>query len=357
MNIRKLPSGSWQVSIMCNGVRRSTTASSKEEAKRLGAEMLLEMGGSTKQAGATVADLVHAWQASATLSSTFRADAKRVIDKMPEAFTRRTAASITPSIVEGLYRQLQRDGWTVHRISRLHTVLSTAWTLGRRWEWVRDNPFTAARRPSAPKAKIHPPTPAQVHALLDGADGVFRLFLFLSAAIGARRGEVVALQWQDVAEDGIVVRRSLAYAPESGVVETDGKTGAKGHRVVAIDADLAVMLRAHRRQQVELALAAGLPAPVWVFSHDAGVTPWRPDYASREFRELRRRLGLPESIRMHDLRHFVATELLAAGVPLKVVSERLGHRQLATTADTYGHYVPAADRQAADVMARLRGAN
>jgi integrase len=146
----------------------------------------------------------------------------------------------------------------------------------------------------------------------------------------------------------------LAYAPESGVVQTEGKTGKAGHRVVAIDADLVAELKAHRVAQVEMALAAGLPKPVWVFSHDAGVTPWRPDHVSREFRRLRDKAGVPSTVRLHDLRHFVATELLAAGVPLKVVSERLGHRQLSTTADTYGHYVPAADKEAADVMARLR---
>jgi energy-coupling factor transporter ATP-binding protein EcfA2 len=91
----------------------------------------------------------------------------------------------------------------------------------------------------------------------------------------------------------------------------------------------------------------------FVFSHEPdGHQPWRPDSTSRAFRVLRHELGL-DHVRLHDLRHFVATRLLASGVDVRTVSGRLGHSLTSTTLNVYGAFVPAADRCAADVMGRL----
>ena len=353
VHLQQLPSGRWRVIVQHAGRKRTGSAATRIEAQQVGAELLLELGGSTKISAMTVAELMAQWFLQADLSATYEADARRVIERLPDEFSSRPIVEVTPSVIEGLYRQLARAGWSAHRVRRLHTVLSSAWTMARRYEWAIVNPFSAARAPTPPKRAIAPPTPAQVLELLDSAPERLALYLELSAVLGARRGEVVGLQWHDITGDSISVRRSIAYSPTTGLVITDGKTGAKGHRVVAITNDLVEALRAHRVSQVEMALAAGLPSPVWVFSHDAGVTPWRPDYISREFRRHRRRAGLDHSFRLHDLRHFVATQLLAAGVPLKTVSERLGHRQLSTTSDRYGHWVPAADKAAADTIGSI----
>lgn len=349
MHLQQLPSGKWRVIVQHAGRKRTGTALTRSGAQQVGAELLLEMGAQTVVKTMSVQELAANWLTSADISASYRVDAGRVIDAMPEAFGQRSVVDVTPSIIEGLYRQLARDGWTVNRVRRLHAVLSSAWTMARRYEWATVNPFTAAKRPSEPKRQVDPPDVEQVVRFLEAVDGSFGLFIEIAAATGARRGEVCALQWGDIQPDSIVIRRSITQVPGELVI-TDGKTGSKGHRVVAITNELADTIKQHRRQQVELALAAGLSAPVWLFSHDAGVTPWRPDYVSREFRRLRDRLELPDHIRLHDLRHFVATQLLAAGIPLKTVSERLGHRQVSTTSDRYGHWVPAADRAAADAI-------
>ena len=73
---------------------------------------------------------------------------------------------------------------------------------------------------------------------------------------------------------------------------------------------------------------------------------------SRRFRRVADAAGLP-NVRLHDLRHYVATRLLAAGVDFRTVAGRLGHRNAATTLNVYSHFVPEADRAAADVLAGL----
>ena len=73
---------------------------------------------------------------------------------------------------------------------------------------------------------------------------------------------------------------------------------------------------------------------------------------TRRWERLRRRAGL-EHIKLHGLRHFVATELLTAGIDIRTVANRLGHARTSTTLDIYWAWVPARDRQAADHLQRI----
>jgi integrase len=86
---------------------------------------------------------------------------------------------------------------------------------------------------------------------------------------------------------------------------------------------------------------------------DAIGRPVVPGHVSKAFRTVADRLGLP--VRFHDLRHTAATLMLAAGVPLKVVSETLGHTSIVVTADVYAHVTPDLKREAADAMDRALG--
>ncbi|MGH9009281.1 MAG: tyrosine-type recombinase/integrase, partial [Acidimicrobiia bacterium] len=99
---------------------------------------------------------------------------------------------------------------------------------------------------------------------------------------------------------------------------------------------------------------AQLVADAYVFARDvAGRVPWRPDSgATGRFLRLRKKIGL-DTVRLHDLRHYVATRLLDGGVPVRAVSERLGHATATTTLAIYAHAVPATDRKAAEMMGEL----
>ena len=88
-----------------------------------------------------------------------------------------------------------------------------------------------------------------------------------------------------------------------------------------------------------------------IFTRPDGA-PIHPDLITDWFRRLARAAGLPP-IRLHDVRHSYATAALAAGVPAKVVSERLGHATIAITLDVYSHVIPGMDAQAANAVASL----
>ena len=99
--------------------------------------------------------------------------------------------------------------------------------------------------------------------------------------------------------------------------------------------------------------AAGVSAAssrdAFIFSDDGGATAWKPNRVTKSFLRHRRAAGLAP-FRLHDLRHFMATEMLHAGVPIVVVSRRLDHKRVSTTLDRYAHAVPGQDEQASAVL-------
>ena len=90
----------------------------------------------------------------------------------------------------------------------------------------------------------------------------------------------------------------------------------------------------------------------FVFSHNAdGSKPWLSHWVTEAFIRCRTKAGLPR-FRLHDLRHFMATEMLDGGVPIAVVSGRLAHARASTTLNVYAHAVPGGDRAAAQLLER-----
>ena len=172
---------------------------------------------------------------------------------------------------------------------------------------------------------------------------------------GARRGQVCALRWNDIDFDRNTVSfaRSLAEGPTGGVQIVPTKN-RKRNRVEVDDATIDE-LRRHRAEVEAHAAAAEveLQPSAFVFGRGADrMSPWRPNWVTKMFIRLRDDTGL-RGYRLHDLRHFMATEMLNAGVPIPIVAARLAHNRTSTTLDVYAHAVPGGDRGAADGLADL----
>jgi integrase len=117
------------------------------------------------------------------------------------------------------------------------------------------------------------------------------------------------------------------------------------------------VLKRLRADEAKRLLAVGLRIgpKSWVFSDRLGTDPWRPDRPTQRWVRLRKVTPELAGVRLHDLRHLVATELLAAGVDLAVVAGRLGHSSPRTTLGVYGHALPGREREAADIIAARLG--
>ena len=139
---------------------------------------------------------------------------------------------------------------------------------------------------------------------------------------------------------------SLVEGPD-GPLLVPSKT-RRSYRV-ALDGASLELLRSH---YLVISTDGGETSPDnrFVFSSDrAGTRPWSPNFVTKRFIRVSRAAGLGH-FRLHDLRHFMATQMLDAGVPVPIVTARLCHARASTTLNVYAHAVPGGDRSAAEVL-------
>jgi integrase len=198
--------------------------------------------------------------------------------------------------------------------------------------------------------------PAEQARLVESATGPWCLpmFLDLSAATGARRGEILALRWSDIRDGCAFIDRSLTQTKEVLLFKST-KSGRP--RRIELPGSALTALDAHRQRQDEFRRKFGPDYRTdlnLIFANPDG-TLLKPDSISASVSLLCRKLGLPKGASLHTLRHSHASVLLADGVDLATVSERLGHSSVRVTAEIYSHAMRGRDQEAARRWDELMG--
>jgi integrase len=255
--------------------------------------------------------------------------------------------------LDRLYVRLADDGLSAASIRKIHYIVSGALRQAKRHRLVGENVAVDAEPPALVRADVRPPTVEELAAILTAADDEqFHAFLFAAATTGARRGELCALQWRDVDLPGgtLTIRANLAEDGQ-GVYRKDTKSHRA--RTVALDTETLRVLSAHHSRCSEAALSVGsrLDGQRYVFSPRPGNDqPYTPKVITRRVSRLLERLGF-SGLRLHDLRHFVGSQLIAGGADPETVRQRLGHSRSSTTLGIYTHAVAGNHaREAADLI-------
>ena len=353
--------------------QKSLSVATRAQAKQAEARLITEVGAGQHRATAnrTVAELLDRWpewrQSVRPISPTTVATYRGYIDRaILPALGKLQLSRLDAATLDAFYAQLRTRGGkdgrplkasTVHEV---HAILSGALNRAVVWGWRADNPARLASPPSIERTDMQPPAvedAARLLAVAVAEDPELGLFLRLAVVLGARRGELCAVRWSDVDLDQgeVLIAGGIVRVPGESLLDKATKTHAK--RRVAIGADTAELLRTHWLAQAKDALACGttLAADAYVFSHiPDGSTPINPDGMTHRFRRLARRLGV--RCRLHDLRHFMVTQLVAGGVDWRTVAGRAGHADGHMTLSTYAHFQQAQDRPAAEFMDRLLAA-
>ena len=253
-------------------------------------------------------------------------------------------------------------------VRRVHATNRSALASAKRRRLISYNSASNLELPSAPRPKVQPWEPAELGTFLDHVAGDdFGPLFEVVAATGTRRGEVLGLRWSDVdLERGrLVVRQQVVQIDGSeslcaycggihrGAVFGKPKTASGEDRIVDLDGGVIGVLIAHRLRQD---IARGEWGDAYsdhglVFAREDG-TPIAPERVTKRFAQLVTAAGL-RPIRLHDLRHGQASLMLAAGVPMAVVSKRLGHSTITLTSDTYSHLLEGVGRDAAERASAL----
>ncbi len=328
---------------------RTVQAKTRRDAAALLQDFARELGHDAPASTRTVAQLLDEFIAH----SETRGRAPRTIhEHQREAgvikgeLGRLQVAKLTPRHLDEFYRRLSEG--TVKGITRPlapasvrrhHALISASLAQAVKWGWVVSNVASLATIPPLPNKELVIPSRPEINAIVMEArrrDERKGMLLALAALTGMRRGELCALKWEDVSEDGLRVRRSLYRAGKKR-----GEKLPKGGRPrdVALDGAGGMLLRAWRVQCEKWAIDAdedpnGL---VYVVGKDpAGKEPINPDTLSTFVRRLADDLGLPD-FHLHSSRHFVVTEALASGASVRDVATYVGHADPKLTLSVYAH--------------------
>ncbi|HTX01896.1 MAG TPA: site-specific integrase [Acidimicrobiales bacterium] len=315
----------------------------------------------TDGVGATFGQLLDEWLAECErleLSpTTLRNYRSQIKSTLRPALGKVTLARLTAKHLDDFYGTLKARGLSARTVHHYHATISAALHQAVRWGWVRQNVASLAKAPKIVHHRVSVPSVALVRRVVEVAeerDPEVAALLMFAALTGMRRGELCGLRWSDVELElgRVEVARSVVVV-SGGVAEKSTKTNRA--RYVALDPVGVGLLKARLEDASSAARDAGveLLADGYVFSPELdGSEPFRPDYLTSFFTKVRKVADAPE-VRLHDLRHFTATQLIGAGVDVRTVAGRLGHSDPSLTLRVYGHVIEERDRAAAAVMGRL----
>jgi len=275
-------------------------------------------------------------------------------------------SKLKPMAIQSFYsdslasgRKDRKGGLSPRSVLHFHRVLHKAMAQAVKWQLLSRNPVDAVEAPRPERREMRALDPKETAELLRKLEGTnLRVPVLVLASTGLRRGELLALKWKEVDLDRatLVVSSALEETKAGGVRFKQPKTG-RSRRKVALPSLTVEALRAHKLEQTAARLKLG-PAYAnndLVFSEPDG-SVWAPDTFSSLFATFISRSDL-KHVRLHDMRHSHASQLLLADIHPKVVSERLGHSSIAITMDTYSHLLPGMQEDAATkIDASMRAA-
>ncbi|HTZ65737.1 MAG TPA: tyrosine-type recombinase/integrase [Solirubrobacteraceae bacterium] len=274
-----------------------------------------------------------------------------------------------PQMIRALLSRKRGEGLSEQTVAKIRRHVHAMFAFAQDAGLVSINPADAARargqKHSHRRARGTELSPAQVKRFLDACSTRWRLFFTVALDTGLRRGELIGLRWGDVdlLERILYVRRSIGAYDDPDGEDADEllstKTEASQRLVPILDGAQRALERMYAG-----ARDTSENAPVFITierkpGRDGVVRPvgrpLSPRMVTRVFRRYAQRAGLPESIRLHDLRHTAITNAIGQGEDILLVSAFAGHAKTSTTVDVYGHLMPDRVREAAKRMHSISG--
>lgn len=270
--------------------------------------------------------------------------------------------------IQRLYSDLTAAGRSPRTVRYVHAILRSAFAQAITWRLIAINPCSGADLPNKTHVEMNAMSPEEAKQFLAAAAGD-RLSLLFAFALesGMRPEEYLALKWADVdlVKHTATVQRTLVRRKSKGGGWYFGKPKtAKSRRTVPMGAEIFARLKAYRSDQLKhmMKLGAEYDRHDLVFANDFGGPLDLKNIRTRNFARILEAAGLGHykkvgdakefvpGFRVYDLRHTMATLMLANGENPKIVSERLGHASIVLTLDTYSHVLPNMQQ---DATARL----
>jgi integrase len=261
--------------------------------------------------------------------------------------------ALSPQHVRTMLHEVSEAGASPRTVQLTRAVLRSMLADAEREQLVHRNVAALVRGPRVERQEVTPWSVEEAQTFLDSTkDHRLHALFAVGVALGLRKGELLALRWEDVDLTAGVLRvRSTVQRLGKGVgLVTGSPKTNRSRRTLPLPRLLLDVLGQHRTDQDSERAVAGVK---WrdegiVFATTKG-TVIEPRNLNRLLDEQIAKAGV-RRIRFHDLRHTCASLLLAQGLSPRVVMEVLGHTQLSMTTDLYGHVLPSSLRSAADTI-------
>ncbi|MGO9161680.1 MAG: tyrosine recombinase XerC [Streptosporangiaceae bacterium] len=268
----------------------------------------------------------------------------KVMDHVVPYFAGVLLPELDEEKVESFHRHLERKGLSAATIVQIHRIMSSAIKEAVIRGKLPRNPVSNVTPPAIERDETEPPTEAEIRRILAAcADWPAGARWIVAIATGARQGELLGLQWQDVqlSDPAAITIRQSASRVHGKLVLKKPKS-RKSRRTIAIGPATVAALKAHRQASGVASLAG------FVFTDGRG-QPLHPRADWQDWCNLLDHAGV-RHYRIHDLRHAAATMLLEAGTDVRVVQEVMGHATPGFTQAQYQHVRPVLHQRAADAM-------
>jgi integrase len=370
-SIRRRAAGIWQVRIEVGTdpvsgrrLRRSVHVyGTLKDAERERTALLhsLQAGTYVDPARETVAEFFERWLRDYAQASVGRRTYERYEEivrlHVIPTLGRLRLSDLRPAHILTAEREWREGGLSASTVLKHHRLVREALQHAVRWQLMVVNPADAVTAPRPERREMLVLDRDQAAALLECAAGnEFEVALLTALYTGLRVGELLGLRWRDLdlLNGQLRVQQAVQPVKGGGVAYGPPKTH-RSRRAVSLPSPVSEALQRQRAAQTKSRLAIG---PDWqendlVFT-DAFGRPMSRTRLRLAFRRLLAEAGLP-TLRLHDLRHTMATLMLAQGEHPKIVSERLGHATVGITLDTYSHVLPGLQAAAAERLAVALG--
>jgi integrase len=354
----------WEIRLTIDGKRHKVTGR-KQEQVRDRADMLRRNAelGPGLPAEMTVSRYLEHWISEVLPLTDLAQTTREQYERMVRLYViptigRRRLDQLSPADVRSMLARLNDQGLSPATLRQARSVLSRALRTAEIDGLVTRNAARLVDGVRQASKEGRTLTPDEARTLLSAAQGhEYEALVNVLLSLGLRKGEALGLSWSDVDLDGrppkLTVRRALKKDTRDRTYLDAPKT-ARSRRTIHLPAPLVDVLRRHKVRQTEQRLAFG---PGWggrwadedlVFTTSIG-TALDPNRVNRQVQQLAVDAGLGRWT-PHELRHSAASLLIAQGVPLKTISEMLGHSSIRVTADVYGHLFDDARAEVATAM-------
>ena len=262
-------------------------------------------------------------------------------------------SSLASLQIQELETFLQTEKMEPAGVELVHRVLSGALKHAVKVKLIRENPADGVSPPTGSGSEAETPEIEQVRRLLAAGksqDHYLWPCIHLIAYTGMRRGEALGLRWSNVDLDNQHLTVNSSLVVTSGGLSLEQPKTSSGRRKVDLDRGTVAVLREHRARQQVLASELRIPAPDIVFPSHNLEGSCHPNTFSHALSSLCKKAGC-EGITSRSLRHFHATVALDNQKNIVTVSKRLGHKDVSTTLNIYGHVLSGWQLETAEAFA------